>query len=523
MYRGYISRMSMNVLVAGASIAGLSTAYWLDQLGHSVTIVEIAGAIRTGGTAVDLRGNTVDVIRRMGIFDAIKASRLGVERIEFVNPDGSTARSFPTRNPAEPRSDDEFEIERVALLTILADAVTVDFIFDDSIAALRETSTGIDVTFKRGAPRSFDLVIGADGIHSGVRRIWFGAEADFMHSLALYTSVTIVDKSLIERDTLQMFNVIRLRKYAGVEPGYKPFTDLLKQRELEQMAKPNMVYPSKGEMETELSRNQFYLEGLAALFTKYKLTGWEEPFAQLKTQLIAYDAWVKANLLPKARTDFRLPPEEYALSLEGYGVDIPPAQLAGMAHTAFTQYQAEMAPLAAQIAKANHYPSSDYRDVIRELKKKQITGDAILPFYQARLKAIEDIIVAQHLVTLPARPAIIRLATPAETAQQPAPHMVPPPFLHNTGQRGEFVLPLNIPNADPADSDKYDDFTYDAVAWTLTAHEARPATSCNSTPCLSMASRWPARCTPSTPPTSKAGGFIPSGSWSPMSPSKASC
>ena len=108
------------------------------------------------------------------------------------------------------------------------------------------------------------------------------------------------------------------------------------------------------------------------------------------------------------------------------------------------------------------------------MKKKQITGEAILPFYEKRLHDIEKIIVARNLVTLPGRPAIIRLATPAETAQQPAPHMSPPPFLHNTGQRGEFVLPLNIPSATGGAEDKYDDFTFDAVAWTLTAHEARP-------------------------------------------------
>jgi len=78
-------------------------------------------------------------------------------------------------------------------------------------------------------------------------------------------------------------------------------------------------------------------------------------------------------------------------------------------------------------------------------------------------------------VSLPDRPARIRIATAAETAQQPAPHMVPPPFLHNTGQKGEFVLPLNIP-AGPGQTsaEKYDDFTFDAAAWTLTAHEARP-------------------------------------------------
>jgi uncharacterized protein (DUF885 family) len=268
--------------------------------------------------------------------------------------------------------------------------------------------------------------------------------------------------------------LVRLRKYAGVEKGYKPFTEILKTREMEQIAKPGVIYPSKGELETELGRNSNYVDGIAALFKKYKLTGWEPAYAQLKVQLADYDAWIKANIVPKARTDFRMAAEKYALAFEGYGIDIPPAQIATMAHAAFTQYQTEMAPLAAQVAKSKGFPSSDYRGVIAQLKKTQITGEAILPFYEKRLHEIEKIIVAKNIVTLPNRPAIIRLATAAETAQEPAPHMSPPPFLHNTGQRGEFVLPLNIPSATGGAEDKYDDFTYDAVAWTLTAHEARP-------------------------------------------------
>jgi uncharacterized protein (DUF885 family) len=268
--------------------------------------------------------------------------------------------------------------------------------------------------------------------------------------------------------------VVRLRKYAGDEQGYQPITEILKQRALEQIAKPGVVYPSKGEIETELGRNSNYVDGIGTLFNKYGLKGWEQPYGKLKTQLTGYDAWVRQNILPKARTDFRLPPEQYTLAFERYGIDIPPQQIASMAHAAFIQYQAEMAPLGAQIAKARGYPSADYRAVIAELKKQQITGEAILPFFEGRLHAIEKIIVAQKLVALPDRPAIIRLATAAETAEQPAPHMSPPPFLHNTGQRGEFVLPLNIPSANGGEADKYDDFTFDAVAWTLTAHEARP-------------------------------------------------
>jgi uncharacterized protein (DUF885 family) len=268
--------------------------------------------------------------------------------------------------------------------------------------------------------------------------------------------------------------VVRLRKYTGTEPGFKPYTEVLKQRELAQIAKAGMIYPSKSEVETELGRNSNYVDGIAALFKKYELSDWESGYASLKIQLADYDAWVRANILPKARPDFRLPAEEYALALEEYGIDLPPAQISSMARAAFTGYQAEMAPLAAQIAKANGYSANDYRSVVAELKKKQITGEEILPFFQKRLAAIEQIIVANSLVTLPDRPAIIRLATAAETVQQPAPHMKPPPFLNNTGQRGEFILPLNIPSATGGAEDQYDDFTFDAVAWTLTAHEARP-------------------------------------------------
>jgi hypothetical protein len=269
--------------------------------------------------------------------------------------------------------------------------------------------------------------------------------------------------------------LIRLHKYVGAEPGYQPMTAILLQRIQEQMPKPGVIYPSKTLVETELGRNSQRVEGIPALFKKYNLTGWEADFATLQKQLTDYDAWVRTNLLPKARTDFRLPPEEYAIALSNYGVDLTPTQLATLGHTAYAEIQAQMKTIAAQIAKQRNLPSSDYRDVIRELKKDQLKNDEILPFYEKRLHEIEAIIVKQRLVSLPDRPAIIRLGTPAESVQQPAPHMVPPPFLHNTGQRGVFVLPLNMPAAPgQATSAKVDDYTYDAATWTLIAHEARP-------------------------------------------------
>jgi len=112
--------------------------------------------------------------------------------------------------------------------------------------------------------------------------------------------------------------------------------------------------------------------------------------------------------------------------------------------------------------------------VLAELKKVQLVGPAILPHYEARLAEIEAIIRRERIVSLPSRPAQIRLASEAETAAQPAPHMDPPRLMGNTGERGTFVLPLAMSSSPGQAAAAYDDFTFEAASWTLTAHEARP-------------------------------------------------
>jgi uncharacterized protein (DUF885 family) len=204
------------------------------------------------------------------------------------------------------------------------------------------------------------------------------------------------------------------------------------------------------------------------------LEGYQDAYARLKEQLNAYNDFVRKEVLPKARTDFRLPAEEYAFALEQYGVDIPPAQLAAKAHAAFNDIQKQMQELAPRVAREKGINATDYRDVIRALKKDQLEGPAIQPFYDKRIKEIEEIIKREHLVTLPARPVRIRLASEAESAAQPAPNMRPPRLLGNTGEIGEFVLPLHIPGKPGEASLQYDDFTFAAASWTLSAHEARP-------------------------------------------------
>jgi uncharacterized protein (DUF885 family) len=193
----------------------------------------------------------------------------------------------------------------------------------------------------------------------------------------------------------------------------------------------------------------------------------------LKEQLASYDGFVRKEILPTARTDFRLPPELYAIRLTNFGIDYTPDELARLAHEAFTDLQNQMQPIAARIAKERHLKSADYRDVIAALKKDQIPSDQIMAHYHKRLEEIEAVIRREHLITLPERPAIIRLASAAETAQQPAPHMQPPPLMNNHGERGQFVLPTETAGKG-GEALKYDDFSFAAASWTLTAHEARP-------------------------------------------------
>jgi hypothetical protein len=269
--------------------------------------------------------------------------------------------------------------------------------------------------------------------------------------------------------------VVRLRKYAGLVEGYEPIATQAMRRIRPRLADPTLLTPAKPQVERDLANGPVLIQGIEKLFDQYKLEGWREPFDAMKKQLGEYEQFVRAEVLPKARTDFRLPADLYALSLEQVGVAMAPEPLAKTAHAAFNDIQQEMQRLAPQVAKARGMTATDYRDVIRALKKEQLVGEAIMPHYRKRLAEIEAIIRRENLVTLPQREARIRIATDAEAAQTPAPNMRPPRLLGNTGELGEFILPLNVPAAPGKTAgQQFDDFTFEAASWTLTAHEARP-------------------------------------------------
>jgi hypothetical protein len=267
--------------------------------------------------------------------------------------------------------------------------------------------------------------------------------------------------------------LVRLRRYAGQEKGYTPISELAMARMRERM-KEDLRKPFKDEVEKDLANSTRYIDGIGQLFTKYKLKGWEKNYATLKTQLTAFDAFVKTEILPTARTDFRQPPEIYAFSLEELGVDMPIDELQSRAKTSFQETQRAMQALAPLVAKEKGWKATDYRDVIKELKKSQLTGDAILAHYLKRSKEVEEIIRRESIVTVPAREMEIKLASEAESAAIPAPNMRPPRMIGNTGERGTFMLPLRIPGAPGEKEKQFDDFTHEAASWTLCAHEGRP-------------------------------------------------
>jgi 2-polyprenyl-6-methoxyphenol hydroxylase-like FAD-dependent oxidoreductase len=175
------------VLISGASIAGPALAYWLGRYGFRPTIVEIAPRLRTGGNAVDFRGPLhLGLLRRMGdVLPNLERVRTGGTAMRFVDEHGDRLMEWPSD-----LAGGDLEVQRGDLARVLcaAGGDRTEYLFGDSIATMAETATGVDVTFASGLRRTFDLVVGADGVHSAVRRLAFGPEARFVKHLGYYVA-----------------------------------------------------------------------------------------------------------------------------------------------------------------------------------------------------------------------------------------------------------------------------------------------------------------------------------------------
>jgi hypothetical protein len=263
--------------------------------------------------------------------------------------------------------------------------------------------------------------------------------------------------------------LVRLKRYAGTERGYEPITRLARARMEERMSDSSLTWPWVVEVQRNLDNGPQYIDGIRDLLKNSKLKGWQKDFGALERNLKEHDEWIRSTVLPRARKTNLLPPEIYASNLKSYGVDADPRDLIQRAQFAYMQTRDEMDTLARLLAAQKNLPSSNYRDVMRELKKQRVPADQVEKLYRERLAQIEEIVRKENLITLPKRDAAIRLSTAAEAAASPAPHIDTPRLIGNTGEPPVFVLPLKS-----AAGAVMDDFDYDAIAWTLTAHECRP-------------------------------------------------
>ncbi len=186
----------MNVLISGASVAGPVLAYWLTRYGFTVTVVERAPALRkTGGHAVDLFTPAMEIVQRMGVLDRVQAARTGTEWMTVWAEGRDRPVELELRKLMTGVSDRHAEIMRDDLSEILYDATRddVEYVFDDSITSISEAG---EVTFERGAARTFDLVVGADGLHSNVRGLVFGPESRHTTWIGAHLAVISVPNHL---------------------------------------------------------------------------------------------------------------------------------------------------------------------------------------------------------------------------------------------------------------------------------------------------------------------------------------
>ena len=194
--------MNERILISGASIAGLTLAHWLARHGFRPVVVERAAALRTGGNGVDVRGHAAEVAERMGIMPRVRALTADVLGIKFVDAADRAVARVGMR-ALDPGST---EIMRGDLVALLREVTDAEILFDDSVRGLEQDDDGVTVTFQKSPARRFDLVVGADGMHSNVRRLAFGAEDKFVRHKDHYFAFANADAALGEDRWVTMFS-----------------------------------------------------------------------------------------------------------------------------------------------------------------------------------------------------------------------------------------------------------------------------------------------------------------------------
>ncbi|WP_436739450.1 FAD-dependent monooxygenase [Streptomyces sp. BBFR102] len=246
---GTRTRRKPTALISGASIAGPVLAFWLNRCGYEVTVVEKAGALRSGGYPIDVRGTALEVVRRMGILPRLREAHIDLRRITFLEGDGSEVASLHPHSVTGGVAERDLEVRRgdltEALYTVVRD--DVEFVFNDLVDTLDQSGHGVDVTFRGGGRRTFDLVFGADGMHSRTREMLFGPEEQFHHYLGYCFAVFTMRNTLGLSHETVMWNspgraaalyavggdeVHAFLNFAQQQPPFDAFPDPRAQRDL---------------------------------------------------------------------------------------------------------------------------------------------------------------------------------------------------------------------------------------------------------------------------------------------------
>jgi 2-polyprenyl-6-methoxyphenol hydroxylase-like FAD-dependent oxidoreductase len=395
-----------DILVSGGGIAGPALAYWLHRAGFNVTVVERAPAPRPGGQTVDLRGAGRTVVSRMGLMDQVLARTVDQAGMACVDARGRTTAAMPVDAFGGEGIISEIEILRGDLAEVLYDATRddVEYLFDDTVTELREDAHGITVTFENAAPRRFALVVGADGLHSAVRRLAFGPEQRLVRPIHLYTGLFTTTEPLHLDGWYQMFNAPG-GLVASARPGRLPGEskaslnfrttapiaydrkDTAAQRELlaERFAgvtgwhvptllramrtAPDFTFDSNGQVHLDSwSRGRTVLLGDAG----YCAT----PLSGLGTSLALVGAYVLAGELAAAHGDHRTAFQAYDRIMRPYvdqAQELPPGGAKGFAPGSALAIRLRTASmrsmtrwpmrriLAAQFAKAGSIELPEYR------------------------------------------------------------------------------------------------------------------------------------------------------------------
>lgn len=335
--------MVMRVLISGASIAGPSLAHWLNTYGFAVTVVERAPALRPGGQAVDLRGVAKEVVRRMGLDAQVRAARTNTRGMSMVNADNKPIGEMRADMLGGDGFIAEIEILRGDLAEVFYRATErdVEYIFGDQITAIEQHSDRVEVAFAHAGSRTFDIVVGADGLHSSMRQMVFGPDDDFLHDLGYLGAFFTVPNRLgldnwmlaygepgcsasirAVHDNSEATAILSIR---GTRDDYD-YRDVAEQKALLRQHLSNMAWEVPWLLDRMDEANDFYFDSATQV--------WMDSWSRGRVVLLGDAAWCSA------------PSSGQGTSLAVVGAYILAGELAiaSQHETAFAEFERRMRP-----------------------------------------------------------------------------------------------------------------------------------------------------------------------------------